>query len=146
MADDQSQTYASHRKFVPMYHFFTAAVLLVYLIWSIWNLIKGPGVGTVMGVLLGLAFMSMFYYLRIFPLKVQDRLIRLEQQLRLQQVLPDDLKGRVGELGAGQCVALRFASDDELADLVREVLDEGITDREAIKKKIKLWNPDTFRC
>ena len=146
MADNEAQTYATHRRFVPMYHFSTAAVLLVNLVWAVWKLIKGPGFETVMGLLLALAFISMFYYLRTFPLKVQDRLIRTEMRLRLHEVLPDDLRGRIAELEAGQCVGLRFASDGELPDLVREVLDQGITDREAIKKKIKNWQPDNFRC
>ncbi len=147
MAKDEAQSYANHRRFVPMYHYATAAILVIYLGWAVWRLVRGPfGFEPVMGVLLALALISMFYYLRVFPLTVQDRLIRLEMKLRLHEVLPEDLQGRVGELSRDQFVALRFAGDGELPDLVREVLDQGIGDREEIKKKIKDWKADHFRC
>ncbi len=152
MAGTQAQTFATHRKFVPIYHFFASVVLLVNLVWAGWKLgralLSADHAFTfdlVLGLFLAATLIVMWLYLRLFPLAVQDRLIQLEEQLRMAEVLPDDLKGRVGELKRGQCVALRFASDGELADRVREALDEGLKG-EAIKKRIKSWKPDTNRC
>jgi hypothetical protein len=81
---------------------------------------------------------------RQYALKVQDRLIRLEETLRMEHILPDDLKGRISELTPKQMVGLRFAADAELAHRVREALDEHLSG-EAIKKRIQVWRPDTFR-
>jgi len=82
---------------------------------------------------------------RGYALKVQDRVICLETRLRLERVLPEDLAGRVGEFSLNQLVALRFASDGELPELARKVLEEGIQERAEIKKLVKDWQPDTMR-
>lgn len=148
-----AQSYANHRKFVPWYHYFATLVLLVNLIWALWKL--GGAVlsdqipvtfDAVLAVLVAMALIVVLLYSRLFPLAVQDRVIRLEMGARLEGVLPDDLKGRIGELSRGQIIGLRFAGDGELPGLVREVLDGGVTDRETIKKKIKDWQADDWRC
>ncbi len=141
-----AQSYASHRKFVPWYHFFASLVLLVNLIWAAWKLFQGVSFDSVLAVLVAAALIVVWLYARLFPLAVQDRLIRLEMQVRLERILPDDLKGRIGELSRGQYIGLRFASDGELPDLMRTVLDDGITNGEAVKKKIKDWKADDWRC
>jgi hypothetical protein len=82
----------------------------------------------------------------MFPLRVQDRVIRLEMSLRLASVLPPDLRARASVLRPGQLVALRFASDAELPGLVRQVLDENLTDRREIKKRIREWQADHLRA
>ncbi len=153
MAQNEPQSYANHRKFVPWYHFFAALVLVVNLVWALWklgrSLLSGADPVTfdgVLAVLVALALIVVWLYARLFPLAVQDRVIKLEMQLRLERILPDDLKGRVGELSRGQIVGLRFAGDGELPDLMRAALDDGITDREALKKKIKDWEADDWRC
>ncbi|MEM7584850.1 MAG: DUF6526 family protein [Acidobacteriota bacterium] len=152
MAGSQPQAYATHRKYVPIYHFFAATVLLINLVWAGWKLVQSLtsadhafGFDHVLGLLVAMALIVIWLYARLFPLAVQDRLIRLEQQLRMANQLPADLNGRVDELKRGQFVALRFAGDDELADRVREALDEGLKG-EQIKKRIKNWKPDHFRC
>ena len=76
----------------------------------------------------------LFYFARGFPLHVQDRLIRLEERMRLTEVLPEDLKGRVREISPGHLIGLRFAADEELAELVPKVLDGTLRSRSAIKK------------
>jgi hypothetical protein len=91
----------------------------------------------------GMALVALFA--RVFPLGVQDRLIRLEERLRMEQLLPQDLKVRIPELTTKQLVGLRFASDEELPDLVRRVLTEGIADKNEIKRAIKRWRPDHQR-
>ena len=146
MAETVPQTYANHRKFVPLYHFVSFAILAVNQTWAIVRLVRTPSWESGFGVLLAFALLCIFYYLREFPLKVQDRLIRLEMRLRLQQVLPADLRPRILELTAAQLVGLRFASDAEMTDLVRDVLANNIQDRETIKKKIKNWQADNLRA
>jgi hypothetical protein len=84
-------------------------------------------------------------FVRTNSLRVQDRIIRLEMQVRLRQVLPADLQARIGELSLSQLVSLRFASDAELPALTRRVLDEKLTDRKAIKMLVTDWQADSFR-
>lgn len=148
----ESQSYANHRKFVPLYHFFAALVLLVNLVWAIWKLGRSfmsdqvpVTFDGVLAVLVAAALIIIWLYSRLFSLAVQDRVIRNEMHDRFEQILPDDLKGRVGELKRGQIIGLRFASDGELSDLVRDALDTG-TDQEQIKKRIKSWQADDWRC
>lgn len=146
MAETTPQNYANHRKFVPLYHFVAFAILVVNQIWAIVRLVRAPSWETGFGILLAFALLVVFFYSRDFPLKVQDRLIRLEMRLRLQQVLPADLRTRIQELTIPQLVGLRFASDAEMTDLVRDVLANNIQDRETIKKKIKNWQADNVRA
>lgn len=146
MAERKPQTYENHARFVPTYHFVAFGILVIFLGWTIWTVIRSFSIGSLVGLLLAIALLLMFYHMRIFALTVQDRVIRLEMRLRLGAVLPEDLRPRIDELAQGQLIALRFAGDEELPDLVREVLDDGITSRSAIKKKIRNWQPDYLRC
>jgi hypothetical protein len=140
----EPQTFANHRRFEPMQHFILTPILLITWIVSLWHLYKYPSLHSFWGMVLGFALLLMALQTRIYSLKVQDRLIRLEETLRLQRLLPVDLQARIGEVSPKQFVGLRFASDAELADRVREALDQNL-DGEAIKKRIQTWRPDTFR-
>jgi hypothetical protein len=146
MAETAPQTYANHRKFVPLYHFVSFGILGINQVWAVVRLVRTPSWESGFGVLLAFALLCIFFYAREFPLKVQDRLIRLEMRLRLQQVLPPDLRPRILDLTAAQLIGLRFASDAEMTDLVRDILTNNIRDRETIKKKIKNWAADDFRA
>ncbi|CAG0963414.1 hypothetical protein PLCT2_00892 [Planctomycetaceae bacterium] len=145
------QNYANHRRIVPGFHVGVFGALVVNALWSFVavGLSLSGGIWAIIAacvyVILALALLGLFLYGRLFALTVQDRVIRLEMRLRLQQVLPDDLKSRVHDLSRDQLVALRFASDAEMPELVRSVLSEAITDREEIKKRIKEWQPDHLR-
>jgi Family of unknown function (DUF6526) len=145
------QNYANHRRIVPGFHVGVLFALLVNALWSLvaLGLSFSTGLWAVLGAIsyaaLSVALLPLWLYIRSFAITVQDRVIRLEMRLRLQQVLPDDLKTRVHDLTRGQLVALRFASDAEMPELVRAVLSEAITDREEIKKRIKEWQPDHLR-
>ena len=97
-------------------------------------------------MILAAALVVLVFQARLFALAVQDRVIRLEERLRYEYVLPADLRARCGELGIGQIVSLRFASDAELPVLARKVLDEKLTERKAIKQLIKNWKPDYLRA
>lgn len=153
MPDQASQSYATHRRYVPLYHFVTPAILLLNLLWTfvgIYHFWRFGGrfdrVNSVVQVLVAVALILMLFYLRTFPLAVQDRLIRHEMRVRLGELLPADQRARIPELSTGQLIALRFASDEELPALTRKVLDEKIASREAIKRLIQNWQADDQRA
>ena len=99
-----------------------------------------------LAALVAVALLITIFLARIFALKVQDRVIRLEMRLRLRELLPPDLVPRIAELTPGQLVALRFAGDRELPVLARRVLDERLEDRKAIKQLIADWQADHLRA
>lgn len=138
------QTYANHRRFEPMQHFILTPILLITWVAAIWQAIKHPNVHSIWMAVLGFALFMVAMQVRVYALKVQDRVIRLEETLRMERLLPGDLKARIPELTVKQMVGLRFASDAELADRVREVLDEKLSG-ETVKKRIQTWRADTFR-
>lgn len=139
------QTYANHTRWHPLHHFFVAPVMLINVIWSIALFVKNPGWNEGWWIVVSLALLGLVVIARFNSLRVQDRLILLEEQLRFQRVLPADLAHKAGSLRTGQIIALRFASDEELPGLVREVL-EGRPDKPAdIKRAIKNWRADTLR-
>jgi len=144
MAQDAPQSYATHRRYDPIYHVFAFGVLGISLLVALWRLVKNPGVLWFWIFVVSAAVLVLFFKVRLYALKVQDRVIRLEERLRLQQLLPEPLRSRIGELAEEQLIGLRFASDGEVADLVKQALDEKLP-REEIKKRIKNWRPDNFR-
>jgi len=146
MAEPARQSYANHFRFVPPFHFVLSAILIVNFVWCVYRAIVAFSWPTLLAALMGFAFLEMFFYMRSFPATVQDRLIRLEMRLRLERVLPAELKVRILELAVPQLIALRFASDAELPELVREVLDQKMTRQKDIKKKIRDWQADHLRA
>jgi len=143
------QNYANHAKFVPGFHFVTFGILVINLIWSLVRLVWAlPGTNffdRLLSVAVAVALALMAWYLRFFPLKAQDRVIRLEETLRLERLLPADLRPRIGDLRPGQLIALRFASDEELPALTRAVLAGEVTAPGEIKKRVQSWRADHFR-
>ena len=143
MADEQS--FKNHARTDPAFHGFLFIVGLFLLGASIYELIHNGvslmGIVRVVAVIWALVLM---FKVRLYSLKVQDRVIRLEERLRLAQLLPDSTRGRVGELSEPQLIALRFASDGEVPGLVQKTLD-GKLDAKAIKQSIQTWRPDFFR-
>jgi len=141
------QSFKNHGRYVPSYHFFALPVLGINFVWSLMRLRSlGFSFAGIFGVLLAAALVVVALRARLFALAVQDRLIRLEERLRYERVLPEELRWRADELTANQFVSLRFASDDELPALMRKVLDERVTTRKAIKQLIKNWRPDYLRA
>lgn len=142
----KAQTFENHARYIPLYHFALLGVLVVNLLWSLYLAVTGFSWPTVLGALMALAFLGLYFYMRIFALTVQDRVIRLEMRLRLEKLLPVDLKPRIPDLSRSQLVALRFASDEELPGLVREVIEKDLRDRREIKRRIKSWQADHLRA
>ena len=149
MAERSGQNYDNHVMF-PKALFMAVLPILVGVVLAIVGLFK---VGTIAGTCLigtgaalnGLATIFGLGVARSYSTKVQDRIIRTEMHLRLQEILPDDLKVGARKLSMGQLIGLRFASDDELPALVHKVVDENIEDRKAIKQMVKDWQGDFDR-
>ncbi len=143
------QTFATHRRFVPMFHFVTVGILAINILWQLFRLIWPlPGVpffDRLLAFAVAVALGLLAWYARTFALRAQDRIIRLEERLRLERLLPADLEPRIGELRTGQLIALRFASDEELPELTRTVLDKGIRKQDEIKKMVRSWRGDHLR-
>jgi hypothetical protein len=141
------QSFKNHTRWVPPFHFFVLPVLLINVGFSIyWSVKAGFTVNSVLSVFVAVAIFIGFVMVRLMAMAVQDRVIRIEERLRFEQLLPADLQSRVGEFTITQCVALRFASNPELPDLARKVLDEKLNNRKAIKRLIKNWRPDLDRA
>jgi hypothetical protein len=139
------QTYANHARLVPGFHFVTAPLLLVYLVWSIWRALSLRDAESHFDLVGAFALFGVYAYARLFPLKAQDRIIRLEERLRLTRLLPADLQPRIESIAPRQLIALRFASDAEVEGLVRQVLAGTLTEPKAIKQAIREWRPDYLR-
>lgn len=148
MAQNGAQVYASHRRFDPWYHFFAFPVVAISFFLALWAFIKSLSLGfsawAAWNVVVWAAAIALTLLVRVYPLKMQDRIIRLEERLRLATLLDGPLKARIGELDERQLVGLRFASDPEMPELVKAALDEKLSGEE-IKKRVKSWRPDTFR-
>ena len=139
------QTFANHTRWQPPFHFFVAPVMLINCIWAIVLFVKAPDRNSGWWIIVSVALLVLAFLVRLNSLKVQDRLIRLEERLRYQQILSPALFQQTGALDAGQIVALRFAGDDELEELVGAVLAGKFTKNSEIKRAIKHWRADTFR-
>ncbi len=142
---ETKQTFDTHVRRVPNAYAAGTLFALVAIVYALYRVATGPSLDTAAFLLMALALMVAIAFTRTNALRVQDRIIRLETRVRLQQLLPADLQSRIGELSLGQLVSLRFASDAELPALTRRVLDDKLTDRNAIKKLVTDWQADEFR-
>ena len=139
------QTYSNHVKWVPTYHFFVVPVMVLNFISSIVRFIHvGITWDSAVHLLTAAALLIFMFNARMFALKVQDRVIRLEERLRLTQLASEPLRSRIPELTVDQLCALRFASDAEVTKLAERALNEKLS-RADIKKAIKTWRPDYWR-
>jgi hypothetical protein len=145
MAEQQTQTLASHRRFIPAWHFFALPVLIINVFVVGVNFGKNPTTANAWAVVVAIALAIGIALSRNMPLRAQDRVIRLEERIRLERLLPADLRGRLGDLTTGQLIELRFAPDDEVPELTRRVLGGELTTRGDIKKAIRNWRGDHLR-
>jgi Family of unknown function (DUF6526) len=141
------QNFANHTRWVAAYHGFVFPVLALNFVWSVVRLAKAGFTGDgFVQILTAAALFLLASYARLFALTVQNRVIRLEERLRYERILPEDLKARIGEFSTGQLIALRFASDAELPGLARKVLDGNVKTGKEIKQMIQNWRPDYLRA
>jgi hypothetical protein len=145
------QTYANHTRFDPWFHFFLAPVFVLGLVLALIHFFyhfresdPRDNIHAFLLIVLAFAMIALLLKVRLYALKVQDRVIRLEERLRLSQILPEPLRARIPQLTEGQLVGLRFASDAEVPKLVERALNEKLS-RTEIKKAIQNWRPDYWR-
>jgi hypothetical protein len=145
------QTYANHTRLDPPFHFFLLPVfglgLILSLIHFFYHLRESDmrdNIHSFLLIVLAVALITLVLKVRLYSLKVQDRIIRLEERLRLTQLLSEPLRARIPELTEGQLVGLRFASDAEVRKLVERALNEKL-ERKDIKKAVQNWRPDYWR-
>jgi hypothetical protein len=144
MAEPKVQSFRNHARLDPLFHLLILPVALITVLIAAYEITQQHTLADAWFFILSIATLLAFLKIRTYSLKVQDRVIRLEETLRMQSVLPQALYARVGELTEGQVVALRFAPDAELTGLVEQTLANNWSNKE-IKSKIVNWRPDFFR-
>src|SRR5579872_3162944 len=146
MEKQRPQNFQNHARFFPPFHFFVVPVFLINLIYRLVELKNGITFDSIWWVVLSAAFVVGALSARLMALSVQDRVIRLEMQQRLERMLDADLRPRIAKFTVDQLIGLRFAGDDELAALARQCLNEKTTNRKTIKGRVKNWKPDYMRA
>ncbi len=141
----EQQSYASHRRYIPEFHFFVLPVLIANIVVTVIEFARHPRFITAWIAIVAIALGIGLWTARAMALRAQDRIIRLEERVRLSQLLPPDLRSRVGELHTSQLIAIRFAPDEEVPDLVRRTLDGELKTRADIKRAIQNWRADHLR-
>jgi Family of unknown function (DUF6526) len=144
MAEPPSQNFANHNRLDPLFHFFLLPIMITLWIVSVISLVRHPGWWNLWQLLLVTALAVTAVKTRMYAVKVQDRVIRLEQRIRLAALLPESLRSQMIKLSEGQLIALRFAADEEVPALAQRALSENLS-RADIKKSIKNWQPDNWR-
>jgi len=146
MAMKAPQNFENHARILPAYHFVAFPLFAVNFLYMLYQVVTAFSWANLVGFGLSVALVLLFFVARVMALTVQDRVIRLEERLRMRAVLPADLQTRIEEFTVKQLVALRFASDAELPALARKVLDEKIADQKAIKQMVTSWRADHQRA
>jgi hypothetical protein len=141
---DAPQDFAHHTRWDPLFHFFVIPVFAISVLMTIVHLVRSPGWHSAWVVIAMIALLLAIFKIRLYSLKVQDRVIRLEERVRLATLIDPTLRSRIGEITESQLVALRFASDAELPGLAARALNEKLRNAD-IKKAIVHWRPDHFR-
>jgi hypothetical protein len=142
---DRHQTYANHRRYWPVWHFFAVPILAVNVIVATVYFARNPSLGTGWSVVVAIALVTAIVASRFMPLRAQDRIICLEERTRLERLLPADLRSRIPELRRRHLIALRFAPDEEIPDLTRRVLNGELQTPSEIKRAIASWRADHLR-
>ena len=146
MAQQSPQTFENHARLVPAYHFVAFPLFAINFFFTLYQVVTNFSWASLVAFGVAVALILLFFLARVMALTVQDRVIRLEETLRMRALLPAELQARIDELSVKQMVALRFASDGELPNLARQVLDGKIHDQKAIKKMVRQWRADYQRA
>jgi len=144
MVEKESQTLANHTRLDPLFHFVALPIVGLTAIGGLIHLIFRPSFHSASFFILAVVAVILLLKMRLYSLKVQDRVIRLEERLRLSALSPDAFRARIPELTEDQLIALRFASDGEVVALAQRALSEKLS-RADIKKAIRNWRPDYWR-
>jgi hypothetical protein len=144
MAEKKPQTFANHTRFDPLFHFVALPVFALAVLGGTIHFLWRPSFHTGAFFVMSVAAVIAVLKIRLYDLKLQDRIIRLEERLRLSTLCPEPLRSRIPELSEGQLIALRFASDAEAPKLAERALAENLS-RADIKKAIQNWRPDYWR-
>ncbi len=139
------QTFANHKRFLPLWHFFVVPILLINVVIEAQRAIRAPSGLAAWSVFVAVALFIGIFFSRLMPLTGQDRVIRLEERMRMARLLPSDLRGRENDLTREQYVALRFAPDDEVPELVRRIVSGEVKSGGDIKRAIANWRADHLR-
>jgi hypothetical protein len=142
---EETQTFSTHRRWIPAWHFFALPVLMINVFVEATRFWRDPRLVNGWAVLVAIALATGIFISRSMPLRAQDRIIRLEERIRLERVLPGDMRGRIGNLTAEQFIGLRFAPDDEVPELTKRALNGELKTRADIKRAIRNWRPDHMR-
>jgi len=146
MAQTSPQTFENHARILPVYHYVAFPLIAINFFFALYQTVTAFSWEHLVAFGLAVGLILLFFVARVMALTVQDRVIRIEETLRMRALLPADLQPRIAEFTVKQLVALRFASDEELPDLARRVLDGGIHDQKAIKKLVRKWRADYQRA
>jgi hypothetical protein len=138
------QSYTSHARYHPLLHFIIFPLLSINVLVRIYLLYRTPSWLTVWDILFAGSLVALAWVVREYAVHLQDRIIRGEERLRLERLLPPELKSRISELRTRQLIALRFCADDEVADLVNRALIDN-AEPDDIKKRIRTWRADNMR-
>ena len=141
----ETQNYQNHVRWFPLVHFVLMPLLLINLLWQIVWLFLAPSLDRAESILLAIALLILALAARLQALKVQDRVIRLEENLRYKELLSPELQAKAANLETGQVIALRFVSDEELPNLVERTLNGEFKDSKEIKLAVKNWRGDFLR-
>jgi hypothetical protein len=143
---EKPQTFENHARIVPAYHYVAFPLFAVNFFFALYQAVTAFSWGNLVALGVAVALILLFFLARVMALTVQDRVIRLEETLRMRALLPPGLQPRIGEFTVRQLVALRFASDAELPGLARQVLVGQVRDQKAIKKLVREWRADHQRA
>lgn len=142
----ESQSFKSHTRWFPPFHFFVLPVLLANVVVAGRHIYNDPTGTTVWAFIVAVAVFMLGLLARQMAVTVQDRVIRLEERVRMRSLLPADLQPQIGTLSRQQLVAVRFASDPEVEGIVRDILSGKLTTAKDIKTSVKNWRPDLLRA
>jgi hypothetical protein len=138
------QDFKHHARLHPPFHIVSFLLLFLNLVAVIVHLVRHFTYWNVWLLVLSIGVFVPFLLIRAYAIKVQDRIIRLEERLRLNELAPAEWRPQIERLSVDQCIGLRFASDGEVVPLARQAL-EGNLNRKQIKERIKVWRPDHWR-
>jgi hypothetical protein len=144
MGEQSSQNLGNHARFDPPFHFFILPVFAITFIISIVMLVRNPGLLSAWRVVAAIALLTLAVKARLYALRVQDRIIRLEERIRLAGLLPESQGAQIAGLTEDQLIGLRFACDEEAPALAQKALSEKLS-RGEIKKAVRVWRPDYWR-